>query len=265
MLFRMATGTLVNERLPSVLGILPSTLERLLRALQVAGLLPKGQPGGGRKGAAHLKDLHLSYVMLGCAGLQPSEAPDAVRSLRSVPWRWTNNASQDVGAALPTLEDMLAYWIDRVAQPYRQGGQWFPGALVVLRSWQIQLCLAPLHAIITVQTTAGETTHVYAADPTLAPGLRRLTILSGDVLLAAGELLADTEKHLALTTPSFLDQVRANASLESNNAGHPRQGVPASMNDQPTPMGPAASPPRKVSAKTKIFKDAPMAGLVTTR
>lgn len=258
----MATGTLVIERLPSVLGILPSTLERLLRALQVALLLPIGRPGGGKKGAAHLNELDFAYVLLGFAGSQPSEAPDAVRRLRTLPWRGTQNPPSNVGEALRTLEDQLAYWIEKAGAARRNDAEWDPDARDTLLSWTMQMCLNPLHAIITVQTKAGLTTHLYAADPTPPPGIRRLTILSGQVLISVGELLADTQK-LTKSTPSFLDQVRANASPESNDAGHPRQGVPASIGNQPTPMGPAASPPRKVSAKTKIFKDAPSAGLVT--
>ena len=262
-LFRMATGTLVTERLPSVLGILPSTLERMLRALQVAELLPKGRPGGGRGGAAHLGMLDLAYVMLGCAGLQPSEAPDAVMQLRGLPLFKSFNAPDDVGAPLPTLEDQLAHSIDGAAAARRAGCQWFPDAVAVLQSWELQMSLDPLFAVIQVQTSAGETCQVYSVDPTPRPGLRRQTVLSGHVLMAMGELLADTEQQLASATPSFLDPLRANAAPGSNNAGHPRQGMPAYIGNQPTPMGPAAPSLRKVSAKREIFKDAPLAGLVT--
>ena len=260
----MATGTLATERLPPVLGILPSTLERMLRALQVAELLPKGRPGGGRKGgAAHLDKLHLAYVMLGCAGLQPSEAPDAVMRLRGLPLFKSFNAPNDVGAPLPTLEDQLADSIHGAGAARRAGGNWFPDAAATLQSWELQMSLDPLFAVIQVQTSAGETCQVYSVDPTPRSGLRRQTVLSGHVLMAMGELLADTEKQRALATPSFLDLSRANATLGSNNAGNPRQGAPASIGNQPTPMGPEVSPPRNVSAKTKIFKDAPSAGLVT--
>jgi len=262
MLFRMATGTLVNERLPSVLGILPSTLERMLRALQVAGLLPKGRPGGGRKGAAHLDSLHLGYVMMGCAGWQPSEAPDAVRQLRALPHYRSFNAPADVGGPLPTFEDQLAHTIWGASAARRADTVWFPDAEATLRSWELQMSLDPLFAVIQVETSAGESRQIYSVDPSPRPGLRRQTIVSGDVLMAMGELLADTEKQLALTATTFLDPVRANVPSGSNSAGHPRQGMPASIGDQPAPTGPEPHTRRNVSAKTKIFKDAPVAGLV---
>lgn len=263
MLFCMATGTLAMERLPPVLGILPSTLERMLRALQVAELLPKGRPGGGKGGAAHLKLLDLAYVMLGCAGLQPSEAPAAVMKLRALPHCQSFNPSDEAMQPLPTLEDQLAHSIDGAGAARRNNATWFPDAVAALRSWELHLSLDPLFAVIQVNTSAGETSHLYALGSTPRPGLSRQTIITGDVLMVMGELHVDTKRQLALTTPSFLDPSRANAAPGSNNAGNPRQGAPASMSDQPTPMGPAASPPRKISAKTKIFKDAPSAGLVT--
>lgn len=263
MLFRMATGTLAAERLPAEFGLLPSTVERMLRAEQVAGLLPIGRPGGGRKGAAHLDALHLAYVMLGCAGSQPSEAPDAVMKLRALPLYSSHNLPKDVGAPLPTLEDQLAHLIYGAGAARRADAKWFPDALAILQSWELEMSLDPLFAVIRAQTSAGESRCVYSVDPTPRPGLHRKTTLSGNVLMAMGELLVDTERQLASDTPSFLDQSRANVNPGNKNAGHPRQEVPASLSAQPTPMGPESRTPRKISAKTKIFKDAPLAGLVT--
>jgi len=107
---------------------------------------------------------------------------------------------------------------------------------------------------------------LYAADPeALVPGVRRLTVISGDVLLAVGELLADTEKQLATSTPSFLDQARANASPESKSAGHPCQEVPALSGDQSraNETGSVLADLPKVSVEPEGFKDASLAGLVT--
>lgn len=264
--FHMATGTLVNERLPSVLGILPSTLERMLRALQVAELLPKGRPGGGRKGgAAHLEPLPLAYVMIGCAGLQPSEAPNAVLKLRALPYYGSFNPPDDVGTPLPTLEDQLVHLIIGAGAARRNNATWFPDAIAALRSWELQMSLDPLFAVIQVETSAGETRHIYSVDPNPRPGLRRQTILSGDVLMAVGELWADTEKHLALTTPSFLAQARANASPESKSAGHPCQEVPTLSGDQPraNKAGSVLTDLPKISVEPEGFKDVALAGLVT--
>ncbi len=258
----MATGTLAIERLPPALGVLRSTMERELRALLVAKFLPAGRPGGG-KGSAHLNALHLAYVLIGFAGLRPSEAPDAVRLIRTLPHSHSENEVQGVAGVLPTFEDQLAYWITTAGNARRNGGAWLPDALAVFLSWEMHLCLDPAFAEIRVNTSVGTTRHVWARSSTVRPGLSRVAVVTGNVLLVAADLLVDTEEQRALTTPSFLDPLRANAAPGSNDAGNPRQGVPASIGNQPTPMGPAASPLRKVSAKTKIFKDAPLAGLVT--
>lgn len=260
----MATGTLTIERLPPVAGILPSTLERMLRAMVVANLLRKGRPGGGKKGgAAHFELLELAYIMFGFAGLQPSDAPRAVMMLRGLPYYGSIDPSDEAMPPLPTLEDQIAHSIYGAGGARRNNATWFPDAVAALRSWELQMSLDPVFAVIQVDTTAGQSRHIYSVDPNPRPGLRRQTILSGDVLMAMGELYADTEKQLAVIQPTFLNPSSAKTTPESNDAGNLRQEVPASMSDQPTPMGPAASTPRKVSAKTKIFKDAPSAGLVT--
>ena len=261
----MATATRTNELLPPILGLLFSTVERLLRALREAGLLPVGKPGGGR-GSAHYDAYHFAYILLGLAGLMTSDAPEAVLALRSLPFRGQQPEPVGAKSALPTLEDQLADWIKNAGAAPRHGAAWTPEAKAVLRSWTMELSLNPLHAIITAQTGEGETVIVYAAEPTdSVPGVRRLTIISGDVLLAVGELLVDTEKQLATSTPSFLDQARANASPESKSAGHPCQRVPTLSGDQPRANGTGSvlTDLPKVSAKPANFKDAALAGLVT--
>ena len=263
----VATATRTNELLPPILGMLFSTVERLLRALREAGLLPFGKPGGG-KGSAHYDAYHLAYILLGLAGLAPSDAPEAVLALRSLPFFGPPSMPEGVKPPLPTLEDQLADWIKGAGAARRHDATWFLEDKAVLQSWTMQLCLNPLHALITIQPKEGEDEIqiLYAADPEASvPGVRRLTVISGDVLLAVGELLADTEKQLATSTPSFLDQARANASLESKSAGHPCQRVPTLSGDQPraNETGSVLRDLPKVSAKSENFKDAALAGLVT--
>lgn len=262
----MATGTLVIERLPSVLGILPSTLDRLLRALQVAGLLPIGRPGGGKKGAAHLNELAFSYVMLGLHGYLPSEGPEMARKLAALPNASIPPITEEQKVTLAeapqpcgTLGESLAVWIRFAADELDKPAPYD------FCSWMLTLRLNPLSAGIEFGVGRKRTGYLFDNDPYLRPPqpLDRLTQLSGDSLLAVARLLSDTDKHLASTTTSFLDPVRANASPESNNAG-PLPQEPASIGDQPAPTGPDVSTLRNVSAKTKIFKDAPLAGLVTT-
>ncbi len=232
----MAAITHTLASLPQSLGGSTSNLERLIRALRVARLLPLGKPGGG-KGAAHYGAIHLAYILVGHAGQLPSDAPEAVRALRSLRWM-RHPLPEGVLEPLPTLEDMLADWIVRAGRARREGGAWLPESEAVLRSWTMQLCLNPIQAIITVRREDGKKhAIVYTNDPMAPhPGVRRLTVISGDVLLAVGELLADTEKQLA-TTPSLLDQAHAKASPESKSAGHPRQGTPTLSKGQTRATG----------------------------
>lgn len=259
----MSTAAQVIDRLAPLLGQLPSTVDRYLRADRSARFVPSGGRGGG-KNSAHFEDHDIAKVLMSFAGLQPSDGPDAIRQLRGLPYRGSQN-HPDVAPPLPTLEDQIADWIRKVARPYTLGEHWLPDSLEILRSWQIQLCLNPRSAIIQFGVGDAPAVHIYAADATEGPAMRRLTLLTGDVLLACAELYADTViQRNAVACVQFLDATKpAKVSQERENAGNPRQGVPASIGNQPTPMGPAASPLRKVSAKTKIFKDAPSAGLVT--
>src|SRR4051812_25864082 len=130
------------------MGVSVSMLERHLRALREAGITPNARPGGGI-GGYHYTALNLAHVVLGFAAIRHSDAPAAVEKLRGLLLRYSRGTPTDVGSALPTLEDQLADWIIGFGNDLRNGGKWLPDDLAVLRSFNIQLCLDPCHAIVT--------------------------------------------------------------------------------------------------------------------
>src|SRR5215472_12683491 len=139
----MATGLQVITRFAPLLGFLPSTLERQLRAQRLAGQLPTGRPGGG-KFSAHFEAHHLINVILGLAGSEPSGAPTAaVELLSPLPCESTVNPPPGVPPSLPTLEDQLENWISAIALAYRRGGQDLRDVIATFQSWDMSLCLNP--------------------------------------------------------------------------------------------------------------------------
>ena len=78
---------------------------------------------------------------------------------------------------------------------------WLPDAELTWRSFGMTLSLEPLGASISVSTEAGINLMYYGASQTNpGPGVQRRTIITGDALLTVGELLADTEKQLAVSS-----------------------------------------------------------------
>ncbi len=202
----MATAAEVIERLAPLTGLLPSTLDRQTRAQRLADQLPTAGHGGGRYRSRHYDAHHLTAVLLGLAGAQPSDAPEAFAALRSMPYRGTQNPQPDVSPPLPTFEDQLADWIRNGAAAYRTGKAAADACYALFRTMELALCLNPRQAIINIGPGGpGQTTIIYAANPDMPFALRRLTILSGDLLMAAGELVADTiEQHDAIACVQFL-------------------------------------------------------------
>ncbi len=254
-----------------------------MEALRKDGLVPTGLRGGG-EGAALFESDHLSYFWFSLAAPRPNEAASLVRRLDRLPFR--GSMPKGVTPAGYHLGSALGEHLDRLAIPFSRKEFLEPASLEMVKSWELSICLDPLSAQITMNDGKGDVSYFFVDENKPRGPLCQIVMFSGELWLKFSSLLADTYTHhnavrmvqfLDATkpakagqdqdtaAPSFSDPSRANAAPESNNAGHPRQGVPASIGNQPTPMGPEASPPRKVSAKTKIFKDAPMAGLVTTR
>jgi len=231
----MATLNNVKERLAATLGISVSVIERELRALREAGWTPAGRPGGG-VGAAHYGDLALVYVILGLAAGRHSDAPEAVQKLRQLPCRGVQNAPS-IAEALPTINDEIAEpmlaeqlvsWITALATQYQKRMRWTVDIVEKARTWEIQLCVNPAHAIIKYGPE-NRTIYLYAADEQLKPVLRRFAVFTGEILLAAADLLVDTQSHeTTLNAVMFLDATKpAKADQEQENAGLPRQREPA--------------------------------------
>ena len=111
---------------------------------------------------------------------------------------------------LPTLEDQLADWIRLGAEAYRGGKAATDACYAVFRTMKLMLCLNPRNAIITVgPADPNQTTIVYAAGQEMPFALQRVTCLSGELVIAAAELLADTTEQLdAIACVQFLGKTQ---------------------------------------------------------
>lgn len=225
----MATGLQVIGRFAPLLGLLPSTLERQLRAQRLAGQLPTGKPGGGRF-SAHFGAGHLANVILGLAGPEPSDAPAAVEALRLMPFQPDfSTVPANMPQPLPTFEDQMAYGIGAMAEACRLGGMAHVGKAAAYRTIQLSLCLNPRQAVIAFGPPDPKQVVICYAIGDAPLELWRVTILRGSLLVAAGELLADT-----------IEQTKAQpakAGAEQVSAGNLRQEAPAPFGDQPRANG----------------------------
>jgi Sel1 repeat len=77
----MAMSGVVIPRLAAFAGILPSTMDRLIRDLRANGLAPMGKHGRGQE-HGQFEASHLSHIILGFAASLPSGAAEAVKDLR---------------------------------------------------------------------------------------------------------------------------------------------------------------------------------------
>lgn len=234
----MATGKQVIARLAPLLGLRPTTLERQLRAQRLARQLPTGLPGGGG-GSAHFNAQHLTTVLLGLAGHDPSDAPAAAVELRPMPFRGTRRPT--VAEPLPTFEDQIADWISKIAEAHRLARAEYAAVAADFQSWQLSLCLKPRRGIIEVGYGDNHNVITYATDPEPPFATRtRCTVLHGELMLVLGELLADTIEQTNATAVQFLastQPAKAGAEQEQENAGNLRQEAPASFRDQPRANG----------------------------
>src|SRR4051794_27252559 len=82
----MATSGKVTTEISKAAGVGYSTVVRMLQPLRDAGLVPMGVRGRGETVGVY-EPHHLSHVILGLGGLQPSDAAEAAGSLRHLQWK----------------------------------------------------------------------------------------------------------------------------------------------------------------------------------
>jgi hypothetical protein len=208
----MAVSSQVIERFAEASGRNPFTLVRMLSTLRAAKLVPKGGPGGG-KSSAHFSVEHLANVVLGLAGLEPSDAVEAAESLaRLQALKFTptpgDQRQQMMAARLSGPVDdnwkfpfkTLGGFVEHLIALYvtiGREGLVEPIARIEAEGlpWSLELCLNPLSA----RELRGDVVQkVFAADePAPLAGLEVVTRLRLPVILTAAGLALDTERHEA--------------------------------------------------------------------
>ncbi len=271
MFLSMATAAQVVERLAPLTGLLPSTLDRQLRAQRAVGQTPTAGRGGG-KNSVHFSAHHMTAVLLGLAGQQPSDAPEAARLLHALPYLRTEGPRRDWMQPASTLGEefvqMLEATVKLLVQEETIGSIEYNVRRSRIQSWRVILCLnPPPYATITFGRP-GSLCFVYGGDsPELEPALIRWTNLSGRIFLAAAEMLADTyiQKNTVAAVLPLDTNESAKARQGQKSAGHPCQEVPAPSSDQSRANGSGGLNALSESiCENTDFQGCALAGLVTT-
>lgn len=132
----MANGPQFVEALAPVCGIHPATLDRYLRELRKADLIPRSGHGGG-SAAVHFDARHVASIILSLAASSPAGATEAVRLLR--PLKYVRSALVTDARYLGPMETRMATsgqvierfaevsgflpsTLDRMLRPLREAG-----------------------------------------------------------------------------------------------------------------------------------------------
>lgn len=193
----MASAGLVTERLAAVSGFLPSTLDRMLRSLRAAELVPIGEPGRGQRSGQY-EPQHLANVLLAFAGHQPSDAVDAATDLGAMRYAQTNpegappppNPDATLGEAVAEAIREAARFVE--AQARQESRTFVPkvpawislslsGARNALVKWR-----APAHG------PSRDDLYIPTGAYTTNDVVVRETTISQHLVYAAGDLWADT-------------------------------------------------------------------------
>ncbi len=257
----MATGAEIREAVAKALGKPVSSEERRMENLRLDGLVPTAAQGGG-KGSVDFEKDHIGKVWLSLSAPRPGEAAKLVRQLDALPFRGSN--PQGHNAPGWHLGSALGGYLDRLALPFSRGESLDPVSLKTVKSLQFSICLEPLSAQISMNDGDGNITYYFVEENKPRAPMSHIVMFSGEMWTLFSTLLANTYiQQNAVRAIQFLDASKpAKLDQEQENAGS-LPGEPASLKNQSLPREPEVHTPRKVSAKTKFFKDAPSAGLVT--
>lgn len=170
------------------------------------------------------------YPWFGIAAPRPSEGSRAVQQFDPLPYRGS------VPKNLPApgghhLGSTLVNHLQTIAGPFSKGQLLTPESEAMVSSWELTLCFDPLFAQIKMNDGSGPVAYFFHADAIRPRPIRHLTILSGEVLLVTGKLLADTYIHQnAIAAVKFLDDTKpGKANQKKEKAGHILQDAPGSI------------------------------------
>jgi hypothetical protein len=221
----MSTGPQVNETFAPICRMHPATVERYFEPLRAAGIIPKSVKGGGR-GGAHFGSWPLASIILSFGASTAGGAVDAVRKLAGL-------GPENVQEGDADLRTILAGEIEKRARYILQGHA--DKLLEDPHQWELTLCLDPVMAWMTWTVDGSEKRRNYLEDPQLnlpqpaKRGLRRLAVITVDVLNAAAHLCADTlARQQNPPTPSSTD-------AETENAAPARAAPTQDQNSIPEP------------------------------
>jgi hypothetical protein len=219
----------VIERFAAVSGLLPSTLDRMLRPLRDAGLVPKGAKGRGQR-HGHFEPPHLANLIMALAGMQPSDAAEAVNLLRPlVP----ANSALASGAQVSDLGSTIEFLIRELSKGDRSGSA---------QPFALTFCLNPLQGTLSRVDGTGsllEWRYIPAQEalpdmpPREMPAVWRVTTVNSEILELAGELWRNALRNReALLLYVDCDPATPVSACPKSETAASLPGVAAALGDQ---------------------------------
>lgn len=210
-------------------------------AIQQEELTPSGGQGGG-SGAVHWQSDHIVHTVLSIAASSPSNASHEVRLFDSLPYV----GSRPAGLPAPGgrhFGSALGCIFEKLASRLSKGEPLTPESEAMVRSWTLTLCndADMPYAQLTMDDGTGRVAYFFHKGTLKESPVRRLTILSGEVLLGFSKLLADTYIHEnSIKAIQLLNASKpAKLAQEIENAGNHlcHEAGPASYSDRSPATG----------------------------
>jgi hypothetical protein len=258
----MALSGSIIERFAEVSGVMPSSIDRMLRPLRDAEMVARGEPGRTPKQGSdriprkgHYEPPHLTNVIFGFAGAQPSDAAEAVKVLRPLvfeasapPTGASHFGTGDLGSLLDKIVDRWGTW----HADDEDGLRVAPGLEMVLS-------LNPPSARLTFEDADGSihTERFGPASPRSVPGVQRLTLVSNAMFRLAAELWDDALRCRAATPfGTILTQVRSDSRkvVEHQNPSPSDAPASAAPEDENAATLPCQRSPPLVRYRTRLVR-----------
>lgn len=232
----MAMSGVVIPEMARVSGLLPNTVDLIIRDGRARGIAPMGKQGRGQT-HGQFDNSHLSYLILACTAPAPSKSADAAIALSQL--------YPDDGKG-GSLGSFLAHEIMVRAQHILRGDlDYLKDAAA---GWDLTTCLDPLSAWMSWKAPDGsEVRRHFSPKPQfpmlagLLPkqepnlGIRRQAIIPLAVLNVAAELCADTiarQKNLPVPTAPATET--ENAALAGAAPTQDRNSTPSTCKREHT-------------------------------